>query len=181
MHDIMGAIPHLFLGTYTPKLDDKGRLILPSKFRGQFSSGLVMTRGQERCLFLLPMEEFRRMYEHLRQAPVTSRQARDYMRVFLSGASDEMPDKQGGYLFPLHCEHMPGWIARSPSLVRDPGSRSGTQGHGRTTSKKRKKDTRKQLNKYSLTSSFDLLYEVSYRHLTPLPRCQMATVGALVE
>lgn len=99
MHDIMGAI-HLFLGTYTPKLDDKGRLILPSKFRGQFSSGLVMTRGQERCLFLLPMEEFRRMYEHLRQAPVTSRQARDYMRVFLSGASDEMPDKQGRVSIP---------------------------------------------------------------------------------
>lgn len=181
MHDIMGAIPHLFLGTYTPKLDDKGRLILPSKFRGQFSSGLVMTRGQERCLFLLPMEEFRRMYEHLRQAPVTSRQARDYMRVFLSGASDEMPDKQGRVSIPTPLRTYAGLDREVAVIGADPGSRSGTQGHGRTTSKKRKKDTRKQLNKYSLTSSFDLLYEVSYRHLTPLPRCQMATVGALVE
>jgi len=74
-----------FLGTYTPRLDEKGRLILPAKFRGQLAPGLVMTRGQERCLFLLPMQEFQRMHDQLRQAPVTSRQARDYL------ASDKLP------------------------------------------------------------------------------------------
>lgn len=88
------------LGTYTPRLDDKGRLILPAKFRPQLAPGLVMTRGQEHCLYLLPMEEFRRMYEQIRQAPVASKQARDYLRVFLSGASDEMPDKQGRISIP---------------------------------------------------------------------------------
>ncbi|WP_098465194.1 division/cell wall cluster transcriptional repressor MraZ [Isoptericola jiangsuensis] len=90
----------MLLGTYTPRLDEKGRLILPAKFRGRLSDGLVMTRGQERCLFLLPMDEFSRMYEQVRQAPVTSRQARDYLRVFLSGASDEVPDKQGRVSIP---------------------------------------------------------------------------------
>ena len=60
-----------FLGTYTPRLDDKGRLILPAKFRPQLAQGLVMTRGQERCLFLLPLDEFRRYHDQLRQAPVT--------------------------------------------------------------------------------------------------------------
>lgn len=89
-----------FLGTYTPKLDDKGRLILPAKFRPQLQGGLVMTRGQERCLFVLPMDEFRRWHDQLRQAPVTSKQARDYMRVFLSGATDEVPDKQGRISIP---------------------------------------------------------------------------------
>ncbi|WP_448062749.1 division/cell wall cluster transcriptional repressor MraZ [Cellulomonas hominis] len=89
-----------FLGTYTPRLDDKGRLILPAKFRGQLAPGLVMTRGQERCLFLLPLDEFRRMHDQIRQAPVTSKQARDYLRVFLSGASDEVPDKQGRVSIP---------------------------------------------------------------------------------
>jgi len=59
-----------------------------------------MTRGQERCLFLLPMDEFRRMHDHLRQAPVTSKQTRDYLRVFLSGASDELPDRQGRVSIP---------------------------------------------------------------------------------
>ena len=90
----------MFLGTYTPKLDEKGRLILPAKFRSRLAPGLVMTRGQERCLFLLPMDEFRRMYDQIRQAPVTSKQARDYLRVFLSGASDEIPDKQGRVSIP---------------------------------------------------------------------------------
>jgi MraZ protein len=90
----------LLLGTYNPKLDEKGRLILPAKFRGRLSGGLVMTRGQERCLFLMPMDEFARMYEQVRQAPVTSRQARDYLRVLLSGASDEVPDRQGRISIP---------------------------------------------------------------------------------
>jgi MraZ protein len=100
MSDLLGAGSAMFLGTYTPRLDDKGRLILPAKFRGQLAPGLVMTRGQERCLFLLPLDEFRRMHDQIRQAPVTSKQARDYLRVFLSGASDELPDKQGRISIP---------------------------------------------------------------------------------
>jgi len=98
--DLFGGGPAMFLGTYTPRLDDKGRLILPAKFRSQLAPGLVMTRGQERCLFLLPIDEFRRMHDQIRQAPVTSKQARDYLRVFLSGASDELPDKQGRISIP---------------------------------------------------------------------------------
>ncbi len=100
MSDLFGAGSAMFLGTYTPRLDDKGRLILPAKFRAQLAPGLVMTRGQERCLFLLPLDEFRRMHDQIRQAPVTSKQARDYLRVFLSGASDELPDKQGRISIP---------------------------------------------------------------------------------
>jgi MraZ protein len=98
--DVLGGSSGLLLGTFTPRLDDKGRLILPAKFRPRLAPGLVMTRGQERCLFLLPMDEFRRMYDQIRQAPVTSKQARDYLRVFLSGASDEIPDKQGRVSIP---------------------------------------------------------------------------------
>lgn len=98
--DVLGGSSGLLLGTFTPRLDEKGRLILPAKFRSRLAPGLVMTRGQERCLFLLPMDEFRRMYDQIRQAPVTSKQARDYLRVFLSGASDEIPDKQGRVSIP---------------------------------------------------------------------------------
>lgn len=89
-----------FLGTYTPRLDDKGRLILPAKFRPALAGGLVMTKGQERCLFVMSLDEFRRMHDGLRQAPVTHKQARDYLRVFLSGASDELPDRQGRISIP---------------------------------------------------------------------------------
>ncbi|NDU79045.1 division/cell wall cluster transcriptional repressor MraZ, partial [Actinomadura sp. DSM 109109] len=85
----------MFLGTYTPRLDEKGRVILPAKFREELSAGLVLTRGQERCLYVFSAQEFQRVYEQMRSAPLSSKQARDYIRVFLSGASDEQPDKQG--------------------------------------------------------------------------------------
>lgn len=84
----------MFLGTFYPKLDDKGRLILPAKFRAQLAEGLVITRGQEHCLYVFPAAEFQTMFNELRKAPLTSKQARDYTRVMLSGASDEVPDKQ---------------------------------------------------------------------------------------
>lgn len=90
----------MFLGTYEPKLDEKGRLILPAKYRDELSAGLVLTRGQERCLYAFPMREFERLHTQLREAPVTSKQARDYLRVFLSGATDEVPDKQGRVTIP---------------------------------------------------------------------------------
>ena len=90
----------VFLGTHLPRLDDKGRLILPAKFRDQLAAGLVVTRGQERCLFVYPLQEFERIHEQLRQAPSTSKSARDYLRVLLSGASDETPDKQGRVTIP---------------------------------------------------------------------------------
>lgn len=84
----------MFLGTYAPKLDEKGRLILPAKFREELAGGVVMTRGQENCIYVFSTREFESMHERIRQAPVTSKQARDYLRVFLSGATAETPDKQ---------------------------------------------------------------------------------------
>jgi MraZ protein len=90
----------MLLGTHTPKLDEKNRLILPAKFREELSAGIVVTRGQERCLYLFAASEFASVHEKIRQAPVTSKQARDYLRVFLSGASDEVPDRQGRITLP---------------------------------------------------------------------------------
>jgi len=84
----------MFLGTYAPKLDDKGRIILPAKFRDELEAGIVVTRGQERCLYVYSTREFEELHEKIRQAPVTSKQARDFLRLFLSGAHAEVPDKQ---------------------------------------------------------------------------------------
>ena len=90
----------MFLGTHTPRLDDKGRMILPAKFREKFAAGLVMTRGQDSCLYVCPMNEFERIAAAMNTTPVTSRAVRDYQRVLLSGASDEIPDKQGRVTIP---------------------------------------------------------------------------------
>ena len=90
----------MLLGTHTPKLDEKGRIFLPSRFRDELAEGLVVTRGQERCLYVFSAKEFKNVHEKSAQAPVTSEEARRYLRVFLSGASDETPDKQGRVLLP---------------------------------------------------------------------------------
>ncbi|MEO0027254.1 MAG: hypothetical protein RLZZ258_336 [Actinomycetota bacterium] len=90
----------MLLGTHTPKLDDKGRVILPAKFRDELQSGLVITRGQENCLYVFSAAEFAAVHDKIRQAPVTNVDARNYLRVFLSGASDEQPDKQGRVTIP---------------------------------------------------------------------------------
>jgi MraZ protein len=98
----------VFLGTHTPRLDDKGRLFLPAKFRERLSTGLVVTRGQERCLYVFPMDEFVKVTEQMQEAPTTNRAVRDYIRVFLSGASDEIPDKQGRVTVPAHLRQYAG-------------------------------------------------------------------------
>jgi MraZ protein len=90
----------VFLGTHSPRLDEKGRLFLPAKFRDELAGGLVITKGQERCLYVWPREEFARATERLRSAPVTVKGARDYSRVLFAGASDETPDRQGRITIP---------------------------------------------------------------------------------
>ena len=90
----------MFLGTHSPRLDEKGRIILPAKFREELADGLVLTRGQERCIYVFSQREFERIHESMREAPISSKQSRDYIRVFLSGASDEVPDKQGRVTIP---------------------------------------------------------------------------------
>ena len=90
----------MFLGTYEPKLDDKGRVILPARFREEMEGGIVLTRGQEHCIYAFPAQEFEQMTVELRRAPLSSKQARDYIRVLLSGAYKEVPDKQGRITLP---------------------------------------------------------------------------------
>jgi MraZ protein len=90
----------MFLGTHTPRLDDKGRLILPAKFREPLSTGLVITKGQERCLVIWPTAEFTEYSQKLRTAAPTNANVRAYTRVFFSSAYDEQPDKQGRITLP---------------------------------------------------------------------------------
>ncbi len=91
----------MFLGTHTPKLDEKGRLILPAKFRDELADGLVVTRFQERCLAIWPMATFVEVAQTVRGGS-SNQQVRDYQRMLASGASDETPDKQGRITIPPH-------------------------------------------------------------------------------
>ncbi len=90
----------VFLGTHTPRLDEKGRLFLPAKFRDELAEGLVVTRGQERCLYVWPSSEFRTFTASLRKESVTNRRNRDFMRMLAAGASAENADRQGRVTLP---------------------------------------------------------------------------------
>jgi MraZ protein len=90
----------VFFGTYLPRLDDKGRLFLPAKFRDQLAEGLVITKGQEHCLLVFPRTEFDRLTERLREAPMTDSAVRAHLRVLFGSASDEVPDRQGRVTIP---------------------------------------------------------------------------------
>lgn len=106
----------MLLGTFLPKLDDKGRVILPAKFRDQLASGVVVTRGQERCLYVFSQRAFEELHEKIRQAPVTSKQARDFLRLFLSGANEERPDGQNRITIPATLREYAG-LSRELTVV----------------------------------------------------------------
>lgn len=90
----------MFLGTYTPKLDEKGRFFLPAKFREELADGLVITRGQDRCLAIYTTAQFMSMTSQMQTAPATVKQVRDFQRMLAASASDEVPDKQGRVTIP---------------------------------------------------------------------------------
>ena len=90
----------MFLGTHAPRLDDKGRLVLPAKFRDALAPGLVLTKGQERSIVVWPAAEFAAEAERLSDASRSDARARAYLRVLFSGAFDEIPDRQGRVTVP---------------------------------------------------------------------------------
>ncbi len=85
----------MFLGTHFPRLDDKGRLVLPAKFRDALATGLVLTKGQDRSIVIWPAAEFAAYAARLDEDSRSSAKAQAYQRVLFSGASDEIPDRQG--------------------------------------------------------------------------------------
>lgn len=90
----------MFLGTHTPKIDEKGRFFLPAKFRDELADGLVITRAQDRCLAIYPQATFIEMTKSISAAPTSVKQVRDFQRMLAAGASDETPDKQGRVTIP---------------------------------------------------------------------------------
>ncbi len=90
----------LFLGTYSPRLDDKGRLALPAKFRPDLEGGLVICKGQERCLYVFPAAQFATFTQGLANGPITDARVRHYGRTLFASASNETPDGQGRITIP---------------------------------------------------------------------------------
>jgi MraZ protein len=91
----------MFLGEYEHTLDDKNRLTLPAKFRERFSSGIVLTRGMDGCLYAYTRSDWERLVEsRLATLDPLSSAGRQMQRHFFSGAIDGVPDKQGRVMVP---------------------------------------------------------------------------------
>ena len=85
----------MLMGEYHHNIDDKGRLTIPSKFRDDLGEKFVITRGLENCLFAYSLEDFQKIVAELQKIPFTKKDARQFMRFFLSGATTIEFDKQG--------------------------------------------------------------------------------------
>jgi MraZ protein len=91
----------MFLGTQYPRLDDKGRLVLPAKFREALAGGLVLTKGQDRSIVVWPAAGFAEHAERIdEESRTNAARAQAYQRILFSGASDEIPDRQGRITVP---------------------------------------------------------------------------------
>ena len=85
----------MFMGEYHHNIDDKGRLIIPSKFRNELGKKFIVTRGLEECLFVYSISEWNEIINKLKQLPFTNKDARLFMRMFMSGATECELDKNG--------------------------------------------------------------------------------------
>jgi MraZ protein len=90
----------MFLGEYTHTIDDKGRLTIPAKFRGELAAGLVVTRGFDKNLMVLTLKEWESMAEKIATRPLADESVRAFRRRFFSGAVDLTPDRQGRIVLP---------------------------------------------------------------------------------
>jgi MraZ protein len=85
----------MFMGEYHHSIDNKGRLIVPSKFRDELGDMFIITRGLDQCLFGYPLSEWELIEEKLKGLPLTKKDARAFTRFFFSGATESELDKQG--------------------------------------------------------------------------------------
>jgi len=92
----------MFMGEYRHSIDEKGRLIIPSRFRDALGTTFVLTRGLDQCLFVYPQEEWKALEQKLKSLPFTKADARAFTRFFFSGAVECELDKQGRVNIPSH-------------------------------------------------------------------------------
>ena len=102
----------MFSGEYNHSIDEKGRLIIPSKFRFELGEKFILTRGLDGCICIYPMSEWDALEEKLRGLPLTNKNSRLVTRFLVGGAVTCELDKQGRIL-------MPGPLREHAGLTKD--------------------------------------------------------------
>jgi len=108
----------VFLGEYQHSLDAKGRVILPSKFRGLLAGGCIVTRGQDACIAIYPKDAWEQLSTRLEESSQAAKRARDFRRIWYASAIEEEPDKQGRITIPEHLREYAG-LERDVTVAGD--------------------------------------------------------------
>ena len=90
----------MLIGEYEHTIDTKGRLSMPSKLRRDMGEAFIVTKGLDGCLFAFSQEEWKNFETKLKALPLSDKNARNFVRFFLAGATECEIDKQGRFLIP---------------------------------------------------------------------------------
>jgi len=94
----------MFYGEYSHSIDNKNRVIIPSRFRDPLedadSQMLYLTKGLDECLFVFPEKEWKLQENKFKAMSFTKKEYRKFQRIFFAGASQALPDKQWRILVP---------------------------------------------------------------------------------
>jgi transcriptional regulator MraZ len=98
----------MFLGSHEHSLDDKGRVIMPSRFRGKLEEGVVMVLWLEECVAVFPTGEFEKLAERVESLPQGSKEGRTMTRILFGHAYEAVPDRQGRLTIPPKLRQLAG-------------------------------------------------------------------------
>lgn len=92
----------MFMGEFQHSIDEKGRLIVPAKFREDLGEKFIITRGLDNCLFVYPLPQWKILEDKIKELPTSHADTRAFVRMFFSGAVEAEVDKQGRVVVPSH-------------------------------------------------------------------------------
>ena len=92
----------MLIGEYEHTIDAKGRLSMPSKLRRDMGEAFIVTKGLDGCLFAFSQDEWKNFETKLKSLPLSDKNARNFVRFFLAGATECEIDKQGRFLIPIN-------------------------------------------------------------------------------
>ena len=98
----------MFMGQYYHTIDAKGRLIIPSRFREVLGDEFVVSKGMDGCLYMYAYDDWNAFAQHLTSLPLVDKEAREFARYFLAGATSVEVDKQGRILIPANLRDFAG-------------------------------------------------------------------------
>lgn len=98
----------MFIGEYVHGIDEKGRIIIPARFRDALGNRFIITKGLDQCLFIYTQTEWKAIEGKLQALPFTRSENRAFLRLFFSGAAECEMDRQGRCVLPSHLREYAG-------------------------------------------------------------------------